>query len=286
MIVAVFGKPGSGKSTAAARFIRINNKKKLKYYHKLEKSKLYKKLQSKNTKISNYLINLLYKKNFYDVIYSTDPTFKNTVPIDFENLGKWKPTWNSCLILEEAGIGLNSRNYAKLTVESKRLAAMHRHSGCDILLISQSSDFDKAYRQRSEVMFIAKKIGPFTWYHRIPYDITVDEEKHDIVEGYFNLPKLIDVFETLFSLKRKHRLAKFPFTRSHIVYRPIYYKDFDSYVDDYDYPQVAPDVLLEQKKKEIIVESTETKIPVLEAPTPSQDDKKEETFEDIFNEFF
>ena len=257
MIVAVFGKPGSGKSTSAAAFIQKNKKKRLKYEKKISKSKLYQKLISKDTKFNQLLINMLFSKSFYDVIYSTDPTFQDTIPIDYENLGKWKPTWNSCLILEEAGIGLNSRDYKKLTVESKRLAAMHRHAGADILIISQSSDFDKAYRQRAEVMFIAKKIGPFTWYHRIPYDITVDEEKHDIVEGYFKLPLLVDIFESIMSIRKKYRLAKFPFTRSHFIFRPLYYKYFDSYVDDYNYPKIAPDLI--RKPKETDFEETFSK---------------------------
>lgn len=283
MITAIFGKPGSGKSTAAARFIRINNKKKDKYYKRISKSKLYKKLNDNlPNKFYQLILNKMYSKNFYDVIYSTEATFKDTILIDYDNLGMWKPSWNSCIILDEAGIGLNSRNYAKLTVESKRLAAMHRHAGCDILLISQSTDFDKAYRQRAEVMFIAKKIGAFTWYHRIPYDITVDEEKHDIVEGYFNLPKLIDIVETIFSFKKKHRNSKFPFTRSHLVYRPIYYKDFDSYVDDYDYPQIAPDVLLEQSKQTTPID----KKPLINDSDGSQEPITPDSFDTLVESYF
>ena len=283
MIVAIFGKPGSGKSTAAAAVVHKNNVKKEKYYKKLEKSKLYVKLNTikeyKNkifTKIVNIyksiMLKILYSKNFYDVVYCTDPTIQGTIPIDFENLGKWQPTWNSLMILEEAGIGLNSRDYKKLTTESKRLAAMHRHSGCDILIISQSADFDKAYRQRAEVMFIAKKIGPWTWYHRIPFDITVDEEKHDIVEGYFKLKPIVDIFETLTSSKKKYRYAKFPFTRSHIIYRPHWYKYFDSYVDDYDYPQIAPDK--QQKPQTISINPLNTTT------------EKTEDFSTIINDFF
>lgn len=246
MIVEIFGKPGSGKSTAGAAFVQKNKRKKLRYEQRIAKSKLYKKLTSKESKFNTFLVNLLFSKKFYDVIYSTDPTFQDTVVIDYEHLGMWRPTWNSCLILEEAGIGLSSRDFKKLTKESKRLAAMHRHNGCDILIISQSTDIDKAYRQRSEVMFIAKKIGPITWYHRIPYDIMVDEEKHDVVEGYFKLNPLIDLFESLISIRKKHRLSKFPFTRSHFIWRPKWYKYFDSYVDDFDYPLIAPDLLLSE----------------------------------------
>lgn len=243
MIVAIFGKPGSGKSTAAAAFIQKNKKKKEKYYKRLEKSKFYKWCNNHTNWFTKGLLNIFFSKKFYDVIYATDPTFQDVVLIDYDNLGKWRPTWNSCLILEEAGVYLSNRDYKKLTKESKRLAAMHRHNGCDILLISQITDFEKAYRARAEVMFIAKKIGPVTWYHRIPYRIDVDEEKHDIVEGYFKMSPFLDLFESLMSLKKKHRYSKFPFTRSHFIWRPSWYKYFDSYIDDYDYPQIAPDLI-------------------------------------------
>ena len=285
MIVAIFGKPGSGKSTGAAAVVHKNNVKKEKYYTKFEKSKLFLKLSTEKTYKNKFinkvisgfkfiLLNILYSKNFYDVCYCTDSTIQGTVPCDYENLGKWKPAWNSLIILEEAGIGLNSRDYKKLTSESKRLAAMHRHSGCDMLIISQSADFDKAYRQRAEVMFIAKKIGPFTWYHRIPYDITIDEEKHDIVEGYFKLKPIVDIFETLGSLRKSYRYSKFPFTRSHIIYRPAWYKYFDSYVDDFQYPQLAPDKIIEQKN-----ENSETRDTVAQ---DTEDFKK--IIETYFNE--
>lgn len=275
MIVAIFGKPGSGKSTAAAAFIQKNKTKKLKYEKRIAKSKLYKKLSLKDSKFNTFLINLLFSKNFYDVIYSTDPTFQDTVLIDYENLGMWRPTWNSCIILEEAGVYLSNRDYKKLTKESKRLAAMHRHNGCDILLISQITDFEKAYRARAEVMFIAKKIGPVTWYHRIPYKIDVDEEKHDIVEGYFKMSPLMDFIESIISLKKKHRLSKFPFLRSHFIWRPSWYKYFDSYIDDYNYPQIAPDL---RDNKPINDTPTE---PINDKPTPT-----EPTFEETFNSFF
>ena len=66
MIVAIFGKPGSGKSTAAAAVVHKNNVKKEKYYKKLEKSKIYVKLNTikeyKN-KIFTKIVNI-YKSFF------------------------------------------------------------------------------------------------------------------------------------------------------------------------------------------------------------------------------
>lgn len=283
MIVAIFGKPGSGKSTAVAAFIQKNKRKKEKYEKRILKSKLYRKLVLKNTKFSNKLVDILYRKNFYDVVYSTDPTFQDTVLIDYENLGMWRPTWNSVLILEEAGVYLSNRDFKKLTKESKRLAAMHRHNGSDIVLVSQVTDFDKSYRSRAEVMFIAKKLGPITWYHRIPYKIDVDEEKHDIVEGYFKMNPFLDLLESLLSLKKKHRYAKLPFLRSHFIWRPSWYKYFDSYVDDFDYPQIAPDLLLKESNpndSKPTIPNTPNINPTDNNNTTSQND------DDIYSLFF
>jgi hypothetical protein len=248
MIVTIFGKPGAGKSTIAACFVQMNKRKKDKYYKRTNKSRIYKFLSSRTHKwYWNIIYNFLYKKKFYDVIYSTDPTIQDTVPIDYENLGKWQPTWNSCLILEEAGIGLSSREYSKLSKYSKRLAAMHRHSGADILLISQTVDIDKAYRQRSQLMYIASKLGPFTLLRRITYSVDVDENTHDLVDAYAKVPVLGYIIELLLSTLPRNRKAHFPFMRSRAIIRRFWYKYFDSFVDDFDYPMLAPDVIASQK---------------------------------------
>lgn len=59
------------------------------------------------------------------------------------------------------------------------------------------------------------------------------------------------------SIRKKYRLAKFPFTRSHFIFRPLYYKYFDSYVDDYNYPKIAPDLI--RKPEETDFEETFSK---------------------------
>lgn len=69
----------------------------------------------------------------YDVIYCTDLTIQDTVPITYESLGKWKPSQNSLLMLCEAGIGLDNRRWKALSSDAAYLFALHGHLGCDIL---------------------------------------------------------------------------------------------------------------------------------------------------------
>ena len=292
MIITLFGKPGAGKSTVIAQFIQLNKKKKEKFYKRVSKSRLYHYLNEivgqreeiiskgsikktvngkpvlvkqkeivkvdvfrKETKWHLRLVNkLLYTKNFYDVIYSTDPTFQDTIEIDYEHLGMWKPQWNSCLVLEEAGIGLSSRSYKSLSRESKRFAAMHRHAGCDILLASQTVDIDKAYRQRSQILFMVQKSFLFpelTSLRRIIYSVDVDDQTHDLVDAYSKMKGIPYFIELLISaLNKKVRTAKFPFVRSRWVYRKKWYKYFDSFVDDFDYPMEDPYITYINSQKE------------------------------------
>lgn len=269
MLIGIVGKPGSGKTTIAAAVVQKNKKKKNKYYKRISKSKLYAYLDShveyipvsKKGKIYNFLYNffgilyamicqlmfiLLYSKNFYDVIYSSESSIKDTVPITYKDLGLWKPTENSLFILEEAGVHMHGRDYKGLSKDAREFFCEHRHKHCDILIISQTPNYDKVARTLTEVILIARALGPFTWYHRIPYKIEVDKEKHDIVEGYYVLPFIFDLFETLMSaIEKRHRMAKLPVLRSQIIFRPLYYKHFNSYVDTKTYSMVAPDKLIE-----------------------------------------
>lgn len=260
MIVTVFGKPGAGKTTLLSYVVQQNERRKRKYYKKVSKNSKYIQLrhsvetvtdESEKEKFNNKL-NKKFPKNFYDVIYCTDETIQGTIPIDYEHLGDWKPAWNSLIMLEEAGLGINSREYKHLSKNSKRLAAMHRHSGADILIVSQSVDIDKAYRQRSELMLIARKLGELTILRKITYSVDVDEMTHDLVDAYAKQKPLWFLLDLMTCKSRKNKRKKEPFKMSMFIWRPFYYKFFDSFVDDFDYPMEDPYItwLKEQEKPE------------------------------------
>ncbi len=272
MITVGFGIPGCGKSTLMACITQLNKRKKDKYYEKIKHNSLYEALkpyQEQDPPIKEEdgnqiqwifafvkyyacvgLFNILFKKNFYDVIYCTDPTIQDTVYIDYKDLGCFKPTWNSLFILEEAGIGLDNRSYKELTKHSKRFAAMHRHAGADLFLVSQTVDVDKAYRQRAEVMHHITKLGPFTLLRRIVFRVDVDENTHQLIDGYFKIPTLKWIFEMFSTLKKRERYKKRRWEKSFVIYRPAWYSYFNSYIDDYDYPMEDPYITLQKILKE------------------------------------
>lgn len=243
MISILYGLPGCGKSTTLAFVIRCNDILKKRYEKKMNSpkaDKLRKKLEKHpNSKRLKKKWDKFSAIDFYTTFYCTDETMQGTVHIDYKDLGKFRPKPNSCFLLEEAGVGLSSRDFAKLSNLSKRFACVHRHQKVDIILVSQSTDIDKAYRDRCDHVFHLIKMGQFTWIHRIAHKLTVDESTHDIVEGYY-LPTLFQSVKETLGSAIFHRIEANPMRRSRIIYRPKLYPYFDSYEDVFDYPMEDP----------------------------------------------
>ena len=276
MMAIFFGPPGVGKSTLYAMIAQLNKRKKEAYYERISKSKLYAKLEPlqiplehvelrtlnmkdkviylcKKTKnaIPIAVFNMLYSKNFFDVIYCTDETVQDTIFVDYADWGMFKPTPNCLFLGEEAGIGLDNRQWKGLSKYSKRFACIFRHQLASIALCSQTVDVDKAYKNRAELMFKIHKVGPFTVLRRIVYDTGVDDETHQLADKYYNITPFQWFMELLGSIKKKNRYKKIRWEKSFFIYRPFWYPYFDSYVDNYDYPMPDPYlVYLEQQEKQ------------------------------------
>lgn len=197
MIVIYYGKPRSGKTTALARIVKRNNFKR------------------KVCKIVPFLERYLRP---YTEIYCTDSSMKGTTFITYDNLGKWKPKERSCFILCEAGIGLNNRQWKNLSEDAKELFAMHGHAKCDMYADSQTVDIDITLRERAEKFYSVRKLGnsQFSLLIPIKFDIDVNDITQKIEECYQRARGLKLIFLILFGQVK-------------IMYRPLYYKYFDSW---------------------------------------------------------
>lgn len=194
MIVGYFGKPRHGKTTFLANYVRLN--KRHKFFNRLLHFNLF---------------------NTYDVIYSTEYV-RGTVQIPVYDIGLFKPAENSLFLIHEAGVWFNNRNHSTTPKHCLNFFAQHGHLGCDIVYDSQSANVDLQLRNKSECIYFVRKISHFSYAIRIRYDFDVDNEKHDIVEGYTKpglIGKLLDLFMNQFK----------------ILYRPLCYDYFDSWVD-------------------------------------------------------
>lgn len=201
MIYIYFGKPRSGKTTALARIVALNNRK-------LEIIKRF-----------PFLKKIL---NPYSVIYSTDPSIKGTTLISYKNLGKWCPEEHSCFLLCEAGIGLNNRAWKDLSPDAKELFAMHGHNKCDMYADSQTVDIDISFRDRCERFYSVRKLRLLrscSLLIPIWFDIDVNDTTQKVEECYKRPRGLRLFFMILFGAAK-------------IIYRPRYYRFFDSYCWD------------------------------------------------------
>lgn len=204
MIEIIFGNIGSGKTTYGARLVYKNNKKKL----------LVKRFP---------FLRLFLRP--YDRIYCNEPTMKDTIYFPASDIGKYRLPHNSLFIIDEAGIELSNRNWKKQEWYVKNEAALSRHRGHDYLLLSQVVDIDIVWRQRCHSMAILNKRGSRTLVEHIKYKIDVDNEKHEVVEYYSKYDGLLE------------RLLAIILRRIYSFNRKKYYKMFDSFVDNYPYPE-------------------------------------------------
>lgn len=207
MISLYFGLPGCGKTTMLAKIAHDTDVK-------IEKDK---KLiaEGKKTKCP------------YKMIYGNIPleNINNYRKIPFDYLGRYD-TSNSLILVDEATIEVDSRDYKGFKKYTKEFMLMHRHHNCDICFFTQQWDgIDKKIRVITDrVYYLYKGVFTrkyFTRMYRVPYGIIIPDPKKDsseklgdIVQGYCKPDWIVRLF-------------------SPWLYRPRYYRYFDSWERPY-----------------------------------------------------
>lgn len=166
-----FGAPGCGKSTHAARLAVRSLRKGIKVY-------------------SNFPI-------------------KGTYQLDIGEIGV-KHFENCLMIIDEAGIAYNNRDYKEFPKAALRFFKMHRHYKVSCVFYSQGwDDCDKKIRTLCQAWYNMKKLGPITFIREFCKRVDVDKETHQIIDEYF----------------------KTGFFKGglHFIFRLPYYKYFDSW---------------------------------------------------------
>lgn len=117
-----------------------------------------------------------------------------------------------CLILlDELTLDADSRSFKTFTAGHKEFFLMHRHYRCDVVYATQQYDaVDKKIRDITNDTYYVRKGMFFSSAMLIPRGIIIPEQTGDIVQGYHK-PRF---FQALF---KRH------------VFRPLYYRYFDSY---------------------------------------------------------
>lgn len=189
MVCLFFGLPGAGKTTALT-------------YHALQFARPGSK----------------YKNVYHNVKSLSVP---GTTYIDNECIGKYDLS-HSLILIDEAQLFADNRDYKAFPKELKEFFFMHRHINVDIFLYSQQWDsLDRKIRSitdRVYYIYKTKITGIFiSKYYRIPYGIIIPDPKKnqqslgEIIQGYCKP----NIFVRLFGTKR--------------LFRPKYYKYFNSF---------------------------------------------------------
>lgn len=135
-------------------------------------------------------------------VYSNVP-IKGAIKYTVQDIGKYEISGTrenpALLILDEAGIEMDNRNFAKnFTKDSLTWWKLYRHFNVDIFVFSQTTDVDLKIRALADAYYILRK-SPFKWFAFAQYAekrIGVDKETKMLVEEYRLIPMKYKVYFT------------------------------------------------------------------------------------------
>lgn len=135
-----------------------------------------KKGSGKNTLLTK--LSVKYNKLGYHVF--SDSEIFNTYKLDTNWIGKYDFPRNSVLMIEEAGITWDNRNFKTFSAEVRNFFKLQRHYGIIVYLASQSFDVDKKLRDLCDEMYLCTNImGIFSIAKNIHKRIAIHNASDD-----------------------------------------------------------------------------------------------------------
>lgn len=172
-----FGVPGAGKTTFAAWLTKRASHKSLFYRLFCEKYP---------TIYTGLLIRFRLIKMPLDV-YSNVPITGARVLDVKSDIGVYHIA-SAKVIIDEAGIEYNNRNFKALPAEQIYWFKYHRHYKCSVDVFSQShEDMDITLRRLAQKYYVLKKslLPNFVVCKRIKRRVGIDDTTHQIIDEYY-----------------------------------------------------------------------------------------------------
>lgn len=157
-----------------------------------------------------------YQRKGYRVFCMKDSPVDGCFLLDWDDLGRYDVS-NSVILIDEISLLADNRDYKSFSKAIKQFMILHRHYHCDIVWFTQQYDgLDRKIRELTTCLYYVRSLGHLSYAVRIDRFITVDKESMQILVGY----KLSNIIRCLFAWL--NGCLK-------VVYRPRYYKYFDSF---------------------------------------------------------
>lgn len=175
----------------------------------------------KTTLMTKRAIEAVKSKRYINVYCNVHISVPGVTFIDNDCIGRFNLV-DAKILIDEATLFADSRDFKNFDKAKLQYFLEHRHYNVDIELFTQQWDgVDRKIRVITDRVFYVYKgvfFGKwFSSYYRIPYGIIIPDSKKDgseklgdIVQGYCKPNFLVRIF-------------------SHKIYRPKYYKYFDSW---------------------------------------------------------
>lgn len=171
----------------------------------------------------------MFKKKYPDSpVYTNIPELAGCYLIDYHSFDKYrvhdKGTGHALFLCDEMSIEANNREFKTFEPASRQWTALCGHEKCDLHVFSQGVNFDKTIVEKMTELYTLKRFGPWTIARRwFPDDDT------DVETG---LPR---------SVWRKN---PFPFVWRYSIFRPRWYKYFNSWWSPFEHLPDVPEEFL------------------------------------------
>jgi len=174
-----FGVPGSGKTTLAAYFTKQANKQ----------SRVITWAEEHPNRFSEWLLetDLLKRRR---KVYSNVPITGAYALEPQADIGKVM-ICDGEVIIDEAGIEYNNRNFKTFPQDAIYWFKYHRHYECSVKVFSQSyEDMDVTLRRLAQNYYVVKKsLIPYCIvFRQIKRKVGIDDNTHQIIDKYYFLP--------------------------------------------------------------------------------------------------
>lgn len=177
-----FGVPGSGKTTLAAYFSKESAK---------ESWVITWAKKHPNAFTEKLLASPFFRRAVS--VYSNVPITGTYKLEPQEDIGRYMIV-DGRVIIDEAGIEYNNRNFKAFPPEAIYWYKYHRHYECNVDVFSQSyEDMDITLRRLAQNYFVVKRslIPKFIVIKKIRRKVGIDDNTHQIIDKYyFGLPFL------------------------------------------------------------------------------------------------